>query len=373
MNIAEEKNYCYSMMKDITDERRRLSEMYMSLKTRVDELNRLEEKEKETEKQSTKDFFGQFGEREIHIQINNFNDETNAPMNKANEEIVATAEINKPSEEIVATAEEIISTLEQMTPPPTFEATQAKAVKEFEYKQAEPENVPSSNNYDNGSYTGVKIGADKVRRYQAYYTCDNARCRHKGKRYITPETIFVYCHECASKMKVRPATSQGFPSQDSFKNFFIAGNRITEEEIKSYANPAERIEDVLSKYEGERENFTNIRITKKPDKKEAIQKQMEIPLKEIESAKPEPKPEPQRGRRVESGLSTKDASILVEEILRTHRKPMHREELWKIVVQKSGAHQLSFQNFVNNILLRIIKVNPKVTRAKEKGFYQFKK
>lgn len=44
MNISEEKRYVYEMMKDITNERRLLSEMYMELKKRLSELNSLEER-----------------------------------------------------------------------------------------------------------------------------------------------------------------------------------------------------------------------------------------------------------------------------------------------------------------------------------------
>jgi hypothetical protein len=42
MNIAEEKVYIYSMMRDITEERRDLTKIYFELKSRLDELNRLE-------------------------------------------------------------------------------------------------------------------------------------------------------------------------------------------------------------------------------------------------------------------------------------------------------------------------------------------
>lgn len=170
-------------------------------------------------------------------------------------------------------ASTILDTLEQMTPPPAFEAKQAAAVEKFEYKQAapevkaEPEPEPAPEIApENKTYTGVKVGADNVKRYQLYYTCNNSRCRNKGKRYITPQTTEVFCHECATKLKVRPATSQGFPQQDSFNNFFIAGNRITEEEVRAYSNPVALVEDVLTKYEKERESFSNIRITKKEKK-----------------------------------------------------------------------------------------------------------
>lgn len=42
MNIGEEKKYVYSMMSSVTEERRRLTDIYYGLKDRLDELNKLE-------------------------------------------------------------------------------------------------------------------------------------------------------------------------------------------------------------------------------------------------------------------------------------------------------------------------------------------
>lgn len=44
MNIQEEKQYIYVMLKDITTERRKLVDMYYDLKKRLDFLNSMEEK-----------------------------------------------------------------------------------------------------------------------------------------------------------------------------------------------------------------------------------------------------------------------------------------------------------------------------------------
>lgn len=44
MNIQEEKRYIYEMMREITTERRVLSEMYMELKSRLSELDKLQER-----------------------------------------------------------------------------------------------------------------------------------------------------------------------------------------------------------------------------------------------------------------------------------------------------------------------------------------
>lgn len=44
MNIGEEKEHIYSIMREITAERRELTEIYYNLKKRLDELTRLEER-----------------------------------------------------------------------------------------------------------------------------------------------------------------------------------------------------------------------------------------------------------------------------------------------------------------------------------------
>ena len=44
MKVEEEKEYIYSLMKEITQERRQLTQIYYDLKVRLDDLNKLEEK-----------------------------------------------------------------------------------------------------------------------------------------------------------------------------------------------------------------------------------------------------------------------------------------------------------------------------------------
>lgn len=44
MNINEEKEHLYNMMRDITSERRKLTDMYFGLKERLDDLNKLEQR-----------------------------------------------------------------------------------------------------------------------------------------------------------------------------------------------------------------------------------------------------------------------------------------------------------------------------------------
>lgn len=44
LDIRKEKEYIYRLMNDITDERRKLTDMYFSLRERLNELNKLEER-----------------------------------------------------------------------------------------------------------------------------------------------------------------------------------------------------------------------------------------------------------------------------------------------------------------------------------------
>jgi hypothetical protein len=71
--------------------------------------------------------------------------------------------------------------------------------------------------------------------YQTYYVCTG--CNHKGKHYVPKGRIYVSCHECGKRMRVREATHGGFPEKDEFGNYYIAGDfRMTmadkENEIK---------------------------------------------------------------------------------------------------------------------------------------------
>jgi hypothetical protein len=44
MNISDEKEHVYSLMREITQERRKLTDIYFSLKERLDDLNKLEQR-----------------------------------------------------------------------------------------------------------------------------------------------------------------------------------------------------------------------------------------------------------------------------------------------------------------------------------------
>ncbi|MFB8425935.1 hypothetical protein ACFC4S_28375 [Priestia megaterium] len=61
--------------------------------------------------------------------------------------------------------------------------------------------------------------------YQTYYICTNDRCKNKGKHYIPEGQEYVTCHKkgCKKKLKVKPATSKGFPHKDRFGNYYVAG------------------------------------------------------------------------------------------------------------------------------------------------------
>lgn len=81
MNISEEKEHLYSMMREITEERRKLTEIYFSLKQRLDSLNGLEIRG--LEDLSIKGYVDLFNSREKNQTITNIEREMSAIKNEA--------------------------------------------------------------------------------------------------------------------------------------------------------------------------------------------------------------------------------------------------------------------------------------------------
>lgn len=95
MNISEEKRYVYQLMREITEERRKLTEIYFSLKERLDELNKLEEKG--LDELSMQGYFDLYKQREKEIVIDNIKRETKHIISKIesnNESEKETAQID---------------------------------------------------------------------------------------------------------------------------------------------------------------------------------------------------------------------------------------------------------------------------------------
>lgn len=65
--------------------------------------------------------------------------------------------------------------------------------------------------------------------YQTYYICP--KCGDRGKRFLEKGDIFVYCHKCEKRMRVRDAVAGTHgKKQDEYGNFFIAGKYKRPEE-----------------------------------------------------------------------------------------------------------------------------------------------
>lgn len=75
MNIGEEKRYIYEQMSDITQERRKLTDIYYELKKRLDGLNQLEERG--FGELSTKGYVDLHNEKSKTVPINNMFREMN--------------------------------------------------------------------------------------------------------------------------------------------------------------------------------------------------------------------------------------------------------------------------------------------------------
>ncbi|MED4284881.1 hypothetical protein P4679_23440 [Priestia megaterium] len=115
-----------------------------------------------------------------------------------------------------------------------------KTVQDFQYRETEVEIKETYNNHLGNSNSQLVYSTSQpvdyskqikdtgngfTTTYQAYYICTNDRCKNKGKHFIPAGQEYVTCHKknCKKKLKVRPATSKGFPDKDSFGNYFVAG------------------------------------------------------------------------------------------------------------------------------------------------------
>lgn len=78
--------------------------------------------------------------------------------------------------------------------------------------------------------TGIKL-KDGVPHYRARYWCQKSGCSHQGSQYVRLDAEITECHECKTKLKIRPAIGvigdDGVPGQDRFGNFFRA-DRLAE-------------------------------------------------------------------------------------------------------------------------------------------------
>lgn len=80
MNITEEKRYIFEMMKDITAERRNLTEQYYGLKERLDELNKLEQRG--LEDLSIKGYVDLYNKTNAEVMTTNLKRETEHQIKK---------------------------------------------------------------------------------------------------------------------------------------------------------------------------------------------------------------------------------------------------------------------------------------------------
>lgn len=95
---------------------------------------------------------------------------------------------------------------------------------------------------------GKKIWADGTTTFQCYYVCPS--CKDRGKQFVKSSSLTTYCKSCSKQMKVKHATSKGYPHQDTFGNYFIAGDFIrVEDKPLIEPNP---VDNVLAKYEADR-------------------------------------------------------------------------------------------------------------------------
>jgi hypothetical protein len=87
---------------------------------------------------------------------------------------------------------------------------------ESTYKETNDDNVPEY------VRTGIKIKDETTKLYRCRYEC--YACYFKGSMYIYPNSKSIRCIKCSHILEVNSAHPDGFPNQDSFNNFFRAGD-----------------------------------------------------------------------------------------------------------------------------------------------------
>ncbi|QQE75705.1 hypothetical protein KDJ56_07140 [Brevibacillus composti] len=113
------------------------------------------------------------------------------------------------------------------------------AVKEPPVEQVvDPAVVKSAEQKEQPKYTGIKEINGELH-YQTYVYCKNVQCCKRNKVFIKKTQVCVPCPACNTKHARRDASSDGFPNQDDFGNFFkadrlwIENHKPHQERVKS--------------------------------------------------------------------------------------------------------------------------------------------
>lgn len=132
-------------------------------------------------------------------------------LTEIGEDIALTKPTTEFSTKTEGTEEELIQEEEHLQ--------EAYIIKEEEKYIEEPEEKQEEEN--DYLITGIKIIGGK-KRYRCRYTCP--KCDHRSNHYVLENEKTLYCYNCKKKMVVKTATPKPFPTQDTYGNFFIAGN-----------------------------------------------------------------------------------------------------------------------------------------------------
>lgn len=145
MRIEEEKKYIYDMMREITEERRKLTEVYYDLKKRLDELNELEIRG--LEKLSVKGYVDLHNERIKELAVTNVTREANNVIKRIENEHKKTQEESMQKKSSTIPKEEILRLKEidskgkvkTTTPTPTHDNTpERKSIKRLNMNELIP-------------------------------------------------------------------------------------------------------------------------------------------------------------------------------------------------------------------------------------------
>ena len=97
---------------------------------------------------------------------------------------------------------------------------------------------------------GKKIYPNGNIQYQTHYICTS--CKDRKTIYVGNSALYCYCKACNKRLKLQTATSKGYPHQDDFGNYFIAGSFVRLEDQNKII-PDNPVDVALAKYNAEQE------------------------------------------------------------------------------------------------------------------------
>lgn len=334
LNINEEKAFVYSMMKEITEERRRLTDIYYDMKKRLDDLDRLEIKG--VEELSLQGMIELHDARKTALAVANIQRESLRAIEKVQQDI-------KP-ETIMAN----LASLQQQVMQVTKQSEESQQM----YSQQQTTQAPQQQTFFNQSVQAPveKSVASPIEKPLASPTTSSLNpFSHQQAFFTSPVGKPVNAE--------KPELVSSTPSQEEMERDEII-KKIEREKEKAIQKIQSEVKDTTIN-----ERIPKAEILK--EKEKAI-----VQAKVAKTYKKAEKPaKPAKTEKSGGQVSFKKVAEIVVSILKEAGKPVKSSDLFE-ELNKHPDVEVSAKNFSNNIMFRIAKENPKIDRAM-RGYYQY--